>query len=140
VRKGERALTLCMPVTCKRQTPVGPSTDTAEPDADQHAETFTRFVYRPKWFVLSQTDGQPVEPPTIPEWDQARALDTLAIVEEPFTMAVAIGHQMLDDLLHRDESHRLRPARDGSTTLNSVRVRDLRAADRPLRHRLCRNA
>jgi N-terminal domain of anti-restriction factor ArdC len=84
VRKGERAITLCMPVTCKRQAKDGPETDAPEPE--QHAETFTRFVYRPNWFVLSQTDGQPVEPPTIPDWDHVRALDTLVIVEEPFSM------------------------------------------------------
>src|ERR1700745_3197015 len=52
VRKGEKAITLCMPVTCKR-------TPTDQPADDPHQpETFTRFVYRPNWFVLSQTDGQ----------------------------------------------------------------------------------
>jgi hypothetical protein len=35
--------------------------------------------------VLAQTDGQEVEPPSIPDWDQARALETLGIIEEPFT-------------------------------------------------------
>src|SRR6266487_923475 len=50
VRKGEKAIVLCMPITCKRQ-----ATDATDPDAD-HAETFTRFVYRPNWFVLSQTE------------------------------------------------------------------------------------
>jgi hypothetical protein len=87
VRKGERAIVLCMPVTCKRKA----NADQVQPaasagsDGDQHAETFTRFVYRPNWFVLSQTEGQDVEPPTIPTWDQARALDVLRVVEEPFT-------------------------------------------------------
>ena len=32
-----------------------------------------------------QTDGQDVEPVPIPDWDRARALDTLGIIEEPFT-------------------------------------------------------
>ena len=81
VRKGEKAIVLCMPITCKRQ-----ATDATDPDADQHAEVFTRFVYRPNWFVLSQTDGQDVPAPTIPAWDQGRALAALGIVEEPFTL------------------------------------------------------
>jgi antirestriction protein ArdC len=79
VRKGEKAITLCQPVTVKRTTEAGKF------DTDQHAEVFTRFIYRPHWFVLAQTDGQAVELPPIPEWDQIRALATLGIVEEPFT-------------------------------------------------------
>jgi antirestriction protein ArdC len=80
VRKGERAIVLCMPVTAKRKA-------TDDPASDDHATaTFTRFVFRPHWFVLSQTDGQDAEPTPIPEWDQSRALATLDITEEPFSM------------------------------------------------------
>ena len=83
VRKGEKAIVLCMPITGKRKAkddqPVTDASDDGKP------ETFTRFVYRPNWFVLAQTDGQDVEPLAIPDWDQARALETLGIVEEPFT-------------------------------------------------------
>jgi hypothetical protein len=62
VCEGEGAIVLCMPVTCKRQPADQPQpADSAEPGADQHAEIFTRFVYRPNWFVLSQTEGQAVE-------------------------------------------------------------------------------
>src|SRR5262245_39724394 len=82
VRKGEKALMLCMPITCKRHWAESP---TDRLDTEPEAATFTRFIYRPNWFVLSQTDGQPIELPTIPEWDQVRALATLAITEEPFT-------------------------------------------------------
>jgi len=87
VRKGEKAITLCQPVTVKRKANAGqPSpADAAEPDADQHGETFTRFIYRPHWFVLAQTDGQDIEPLPVPAWDRTRALDALDIVEEPFT-------------------------------------------------------
>jgi hypothetical protein len=81
VRKGEKAIVLCMPVTCKRK-----STDDQPADDDAKPETFTRFVYRPNWFVLVQTDGQELEPTLIPGWDQARALDTLGITEEVFSM------------------------------------------------------
>jgi antirestriction protein ArdC len=81
VRKGERALVLCMPVTWKRQTE--PAKGQNEGDNDQ---TYTRFVYRPHWFAMAQTEGAAVEPVAIPEWDQARALQALGITEEPFTM------------------------------------------------------
>jgi hypothetical protein len=53
VQKGEKALTLCMPITLKAK-------QTAKADDGTEAEqeaTFTRFVYRNSWFVLTQTDG-----------------------------------------------------------------------------------
>jgi hypothetical protein len=78
VRKGEKAITLCQPVTVKRQV--------EQQDETEQAGVFTRFVYRPHWFVLSQTDGKPVEPVAIPAWNQTQALEALAITEEPFTM------------------------------------------------------
>jgi antirestriction protein ArdC len=81
VRKGERAIVLCMPVTCKRKT-----TDATTGDGQDNDQTFTRFVYRPNWFVCRQTEGAPVEPVAIPEWNQTGALQTLGITEEPFTM------------------------------------------------------
>jgi hypothetical protein len=72
VRKGAKALTLCMPVTVKGK------------DAACEDETFTRFIYRPRWFVLSQTEGQDVEPSLPPTWEKAKALATLNITETPF--------------------------------------------------------
>ena len=84
VRKGEHAIVLCMPVTGKRR-PTTDQPDTEPTDNDQ-SSTFTRFVYRPNWFVLGQTDGQPIDSMPIPSWDRARALAALDITEEPFTM------------------------------------------------------
>ena len=83
VRKGEKALVLCMPITVKRTESKDQPTACQD---DTKPAAFTRFVFRPNWFVLSQTEGQNVEPMPIPEWDRARALDTLGIVEEPFAM------------------------------------------------------
>jgi hypothetical protein len=86
VRKGEKAIVLCVPVTCKRTRSADPSTaDSPEPSSETHVDTFTRFVYRPHWFVLSQTDGQDVEPLSMPAWDGPTALAALGIVEMPFT-------------------------------------------------------
>ena len=76
VCKGAKALTLCMPVTVKRR---GESDD--EPDA-----TFTRFIFRSRWFVLTQTEGQDIEPAPIPSWNRTRALAALEVVEVAFNV------------------------------------------------------
>ncbi len=73
VKRGERALSLCMPITCKRR----------EEDSDEE-HTFTSFVYKARWFVLAQTDGQELDPITIPEWDAEMALTALNIERIPF--------------------------------------------------------
>lgn len=70
VKKGEKALTLCMPVTRK----------------NEDDETYTSFIYRNRWFVLSQTEGAEIEQPTPPTWDKARALVELGITEIPFDL------------------------------------------------------
>lgn len=82
VRRGEKAIVLCMPVTCKRQK----TEDAPAEDAETTAAVFTRFVYRPNWFVLSQTDGDAVTVPAIADWNAARALEALDITEVPFTL------------------------------------------------------
>lgn len=77
VRKGEKALTLCMPVTVKR-------IEETEDGAEEHA--YTRFVYRPNWFVMAQTEGADLAPTLPPSWDRAKALQTLGIEEIPFDL------------------------------------------------------
>jgi antirestriction factor ArdC-like protein/uncharacterized protein DUF955 len=82
VLKGSKAIMLCMPVTCKRKPTDAAASDT---DADDTGGTFTRFIYRPHWFVLAQTDGAAYQPEPLPTWDKARALAALDITEEAFT-------------------------------------------------------
>ena len=77
VRKGEKALTLCMPITLKRRQDTN--------DADSSEATFVRFVYRSRWFVLSQTEGAELPEPSVPEWDTTQALATLDVDEVEFT-------------------------------------------------------
>ena len=77
VRKGEKAITLCMPITVKRKAETDTGTD--EPD-----DVITRFVYKPRWFVLSQTEGQELPEAQIPAWDRDTALETLNVREIPF--------------------------------------------------------
>jgi hypothetical protein len=76
VKRGEKALTLCQPVTIKRRT------DDATRDDD--AQILVRFVYRPHWFVLAQTDGADLPPMAPPTWDKLRALAALDVTEIPF--------------------------------------------------------
>lgn len=76
VRKGEKALTLCRPVTVKRMT-------TAE-DGGEEQSAATWFIWKPFWFVLTQTDGQPLAEQPIPSWDKERALAALQVEEIPF--------------------------------------------------------
>ena len=75
VRKGEKAIVLCQPVTIKRKQEQGETDD---------PEVFVKFTYRPAWFVLAQTAGDELPPVTIPTWDRARALASLNVTEEPF--------------------------------------------------------
>src|SRR5262249_44760433 len=53
VKRGEKAIELCMPITTKRTvTEEGPDGNDVESEI-----TFKRFVFRRNWFMLSQTDG-----------------------------------------------------------------------------------
>ena len=73
VKRGERALTLCMPITRKQRE---------EESEEEH--TFTSFAYKPRWFVLSQTVVEEVEPAMVPEWDAEQALAALCIERVAF--------------------------------------------------------
>jgi antirestriction protein ArdC len=109
VRKGEKAITLCQPVTVKRTV----ETD----DSSDEAEVFTRFVYRPHWFVLAQTEGQDLPPAPVPGWDQDRALAALNIQQVEFdaidgnVMGFARGRTIavspLNPLPHKTTFHEL---------------------------------
>jgi hypothetical protein len=95
VKKGEKAITLCMPVTVKRKLkketldskPVRVG-DGAERQVAGNGESetvnTTVFTYKPHWFVLSQTDGEPYEPQELPAWSERNALHILLIDRVPF--------------------------------------------------------
>lgn len=114
VRKGEKALTLCMPVTVKGRDETGED------------ETSTRFIYRPRWFVLSQTEGQDVEPTLPPTWEKSKALTALNITETLFelldgnTQGYAKGRSIsvspLAALPHKTLFHELAHVTLGHTT------------------------
>jgi antirestriction protein ArdC len=76
VKRGERAVTLCMPITRKRRD---------DTDGESSGEgTFTRFVYKARWFALSQTEGEDLQPQVMPDWEAQRALTALDIDLIPF--------------------------------------------------------
>ncbi len=76
VKRGEKAITLCRPVTVKRERVADDGTD--------ETTAATWFVYRPFWFVLAQTDGRPLPEPPMPTWNRAKALESLDVTEVPF--------------------------------------------------------
>ena len=80
VKRGERALTLCMPITRKVR-----NDETRESEGDNEEYTFTSFVYKSRWFAVSQTVGDEFTPPRLPEWDAKQALETLSIEQIAFT-------------------------------------------------------
>ncbi len=73
VKRGERALTLCMPITRKRH---GEESDNDESNGEGR---FTSFVHKARWFVLAQTEGEDIQPQVTPEWEAKRALTALDI-------------------------------------------------------------
>jgi len=82
VKRGEKAIELCMPITMKR-TVKEQGTEGTDVESEL---TFKRFVFKRNWFMLSQTDGAEYDMPAIPTWDRARALNTLNVEEIPFEM------------------------------------------------------
>ena len=74
VKKGEKAIWLCMPFTRK-----------ATDESGEEKTYISNFVWKPRWFVLSQTEGEAVEAQNSPEWDKSKALAALSITEAAFT-------------------------------------------------------
>lgn len=71
VQRGQKAITLCRPQTWKYK------------DENGDDKIGVRFVYENKWFVLSQTEGEPYELPEM-KWGKTAALHKLDIKEVEF--------------------------------------------------------
>jgi hypothetical protein len=82
VKPGEKALVLCMPVSVRAKR------DDArrdEPTKDQPGLK-TIFIWKPRWFVLAQTDGAPLaDTIEVPTWNAEAALEALHVSRVPFT-------------------------------------------------------
>src|SRR5689334_7871549 len=59
VKRGAKALSLCMPLKAKRQD-----------EAGEDVHFIKNFVWKPRWFTLSQTEGEAIEAPKIIGWDK----------------------------------------------------------------------
>lgn len=76
VKSGEKAIWLCMPLAIvKPKDPDDPNSEIA---------SYRHFIWKPRWFVLSQTEGRAFEPEPIPSWSKEEALGNLGIKEMPF--------------------------------------------------------
>jgi|SRR5215831_19007086 len=82
VKRGERALSLCMPITYKRRAN---GSDAAAGELDSDEAFATSFIFKPRWFVLAQTDGEDFTLPETPAWNPETALANLQITRIPFT-------------------------------------------------------
>jgi hypothetical protein len=131
VKRGEKAVVLCMPLTGKRK-----AEDENEKDA-----VFVRFTYRANWFLLCQTEGEAIEMLTTPDWDRSKALTTLTISEVPFEhmdgncMGYArkreIAISPLNPMPHKTTFHECAHVLHGHTSENAVS--DTEATPRNLR-------
>jgi hypothetical protein len=102
VKKGEKALILCMPVTVHRKAKreANEPTNVRIGDGGERKNStgagttnatgivpVTVFTYKAHWFVISQTDGADYVPTILPDWDEQEALHSLIIDRVPFTHA-----------------------------------------------------
>jgi hypothetical protein len=80
VKRGERALTLCMPIIRKVR-----DEQTHFSDGENGEHRFTSFMHKARWFAISQTTGDKFTPPRLPEWEAEPALAALDIEWIAFT-------------------------------------------------------
>jgi len=75
VKKGSKAIQLCMPVTINKK----------DENGDKTGDCFQAFVLRNNWFVLEQTEGEDYAHDTpSPEWSAELALPALDITQVSF--------------------------------------------------------
>jgi hypothetical protein len=80
VKRGEKAIWLCMPITGKK-------TGKDQTTGEERTEHYTFFGWKPRWFVLAQTEGEEYKPDAVTNvWARAKALEALNIEEWPFEM------------------------------------------------------
>jgi antirestriction protein ArdC len=138
VKRGERALALCMPITRKRR----------DEEADTSDETsgeriYTSFVQRARWFVIGQTEGQELAATPIPQWDAEQALVNLNIERINFdstdgnVQGFARGRQLAINplaqqphkTLFHEAAHVLLHTEEGNFTDSELTPRSLREVE-----------
>ena len=84
VRKGEKGLCLCMPVTYKKRIAGKAAPEATEGSEESQEEMRQCFVFRNYWFFLAQTEGETPYEQAIPGFDLDAALESLDISRIPF--------------------------------------------------------
>jgi antirestriction protein ArdC len=82
VHKGEKGITLCMPMPFKRAAQADSVQD--ETSESETLETRYAFRFRAYWFVLAQTEGEEAYVPPIPGFEIDLALRVLNVTRTPF--------------------------------------------------------
>ena len=77
VRRGEKAIELCQPITVKDRRNNGESENEKE-------KTLTLFTFKAHWFALSQTDGAKMDFIGTSKWKAEAALENVRGEEERF--------------------------------------------------------
>ena len=124
VKKGEKAISLFMPISVKRRA----AKDATAADAESgEGRSYSVYMLRPNWFSLEQTEGEEFAPElVVPQWDAALAMAALDITEEPFEqllgnrMGYALGRTIgispLNPLKHKTRFHEMAHVVLGHTT------------------------
>ena len=119
VKKGEKAISLFMPISVKRRADNDAPADTVEAGAvADGGGSFSMFMLRPNWFSLNQTEGDAFTAESVtPAWDAATAMAALDITEEPFEQLQGnhlgyahgrtIGINPLNPLKHKTRFHEM---------------------------------
>ena len=145
VKKGQKAISLFMPVSVRRKEKNEASSVEAEAEAGEGG-AFNIFRLRANWFSLDQTEGAEFVPEVVaPTWDAATALAALGITEEPFqslqgnVLGYATTHRSiaispLNPLKHKTRFHEMAHIVLGHTdetgmTDTPTTPRDLREAE-----------
>ena len=125
VKKGEKAISLFMPISVKRRADKDAPADSA---GAGEGGTFSMFMLRPNWFSLNQTEGDEfIAESVTPAWDAVTAMAALDIVEEPFehlqgnhlgyARARSIGLNPMNPLKHKTRFHEMAHVVLGHTTV-----------------------
>ncbi|MBE0548366.1 MAG: DUF1738 domain-containing protein [Rubrivivax sp.] len=115
VKKGEKAISLFMPISVKRRADKDAPAESVEAG---EGGTFSMFMLRPNWFSLNQTEGDEFTAESItPAWDAVTAMAALDIIEEPFehlqgnhlgyARARSIGLNPMNPLKHKTRIHEM---------------------------------
>jgi hypothetical protein len=120
VQRGQSAISLFMPVTMKKK-------DIDQETGEETEIGFQKFIMRPHWFSLEQTEGEAYAQEAIaPSWDAELALAALDITEDNFNdlrgnvMGYAKGRSIainpLNPLKHKTRFHEIAHVVLGHTT------------------------